>query len=131
MSPSLGLAEAAKHCGVSTATIRRKKPALVEYGATTDATGWKIPYSALIAVGLAPSVTPPAEPVTPAVEPSVSPTADLERQLAQALARAEKAEAVLFERERIIEVQAQALRMLEPAPSKTPLLASKRWWNRK
>ena len=135
MSPSLGLAEAAKHCGVSVATVRRKKSALMAHGATTDVAGWKIPYSALIAVGLAPSVTPPDKPVSGATEPpAIAPAlvADLELQLAQALARAEKAEAILIERERVIQAQALALRMLDAAPSNALAPAEpKRWWKRR
>lgn len=135
LSPSLGLAEAAKHCGVSVATVRRKKSVLMGYGATTDVAGWKIPYSALIAVGLAPNVTPPDKPVSGAMEPPaiapVTPVAALELQLVQALARAEKAEAIADERERTIQTQAIALRMLDAAPSKALAQPEpRRWWSR-
>ena len=50
--PTLGLAEAAKACGVSVSTLRRKRPELVAHGAAQTAKGWRIPVTALIALGL-------------------------------------------------------------------------------
>ena len=50
--PTLGLAEAAKACGVSVSTLRRKRPELAAHGAAQTATGWRIPVTALIALGL-------------------------------------------------------------------------------
>lgn len=46
--------EATKVAGVSTSTLRRRKAALVETGAVIADTGWQVPMTALIAVGLIP-----------------------------------------------------------------------------
>lgn len=134
--PALGLAEAAKACGVSVSTLRRKRPELAAYGAAQTATGWRIPVTALIAVGLMGRTTDahhetrhdaPVQPVMTA--PIVTGGGDalaaeldaLRGKLAEAEQRAAVAEAVAAERERIIQAQAMALRMLEapkaPAPT--------------
>lgn len=94
-SPVVGLAEAASLCKVSPATIRRRKALLVELGATTDPSGWRIPIPALVQVGLLDRVTP--APVTGSdVSPVTSPPVDnpqialletLVRQLQDALER--------------------------------------------
>lgn len=64
--PVLGLGEAARACGVSTSTVRRRKDALVQAGATVSDRRWSIPVAALIQVGLMPRVSPPdAEPGPP------------------------------------------------------------------
>lgn len=125
-SPVMGLAEAARVCGVSVSTIRRKRLELAEHGAAQTAKGWQIPVTALIAVGLMGRTTPPPE--TPSVEAPdaphetpLKPPSDalrqeldtLRSQLADAERRAAVAEAVAAERERIIQVQQMSLRMLE------------------
>ncbi|GAA4375598.1 hypothetical protein GCM10023166_26910 [Paeniglutamicibacter cryotolerans] len=128
----MGLAEAARKCGVSVSTLRRRKDALVDAGATVSDKGWQIPIPALVSLGFLGSTTPPPDaPVTTAVQPATTPPADIPRdtslveleslraRLADAERRAEVAEAVATERERTIQVQAVALRMLEvgtPAP---------------
>lgn len=137
--PTLGLAQAAKACGLSVSTLRRKRPELAAYGAAQTAHGWRIPVTALIALGLMarttdahhetrqdtprmPSMTPvmtaPADALTGELEALRAALADAER-------RAAVAEAVAAERERMIQTQAMALRMLEaskpsPAPADTP-----------
>lgn len=128
--PVLGLAEAARVCGVSVSTIRRKRLELAEHGAAQTAKGWQIPVTALIAVGLMGRTTPPPE--TPPVETPeaphealLKPLSDalreeldtLRSQLADAERRAAVAEAVAAERERIIQVQQMSLRMLEAGNS--------------
>lgn len=80
---------------MSPATIRRRKALLVELGATTDPSGWRIPIPALVQVGLLDRVTP--APVTGSdVSPVTSPPVDnpqialletLVRQLQDALER--------------------------------------------
>lgn len=80
---------------MSPATIRRRKALLVELGATTDSSGWRIPIPALVQVGLLDRVTP--APVTGSdVSPVTSPPVDnpqialletLVRQLQDALER--------------------------------------------
>jgi hypothetical protein len=159
-APALGFAAAAKACGVSESTLRRKRPELLAAGAVQTAKGWSIPVPVLVQLGLmdrttAPDpVAPPESPadslqrpfMTPALEPLME---ALKEKLAEAEKRAAVAEAVAEERERIIAVQAQALRMLEASKStaqeqqtqvmdpvadvvqKTPLEPTKRrWWKR-
>lgn len=126
--PTLGLAEAAKACGVSVSTLRRKRPELTAHGAAQTASGWRIPVTALIALGLmdrttdtrhesqhdslmTPTTTAPADALIAQLDA-------LRAALAEAEKRAAVAEAVAAERERMIQTQATALRMLE-AP-KTP-----------
>jgi hypothetical protein len=137
-APVLGLAEAAKACGVSVSTIRRKREDLKELGATESNKGWRIPVPALIAVGLmAPTTAPVTE--TP-LNPPVTATPDsaliaqletLREQLAEAKLRAAVAEeravgaqALVAAHERTIQTQAMALRMLEkgstPSEPATP-----------
>jgi hypothetical protein len=132
--PVLSLAEAAKACGVSLSTLRRKRPELKELGAAETAKGWQIPVTALIALGMMDRVTAPLHEtptaptvkgvMTPPVEtPADAPLVELEAlrkeqaellaRLADAEKRAAVAEAIAGERERIIQTQASALRMLE------------------
>lgn len=139
--PVLGLAEAAKACGVSVSTVRRKRADLEELGATATQSGWRIPIAALIGSGLMPAATPP--PHETRVLPSKQPLAQsdnatpstagkklreeldtLRSRLAAAEQRAAVAEAVAAERERLIETQARALRMLEAPVTATPASAS-------
>jgi hypothetical protein len=124
-APVLGLAQAAKACGVSESTIRRKRPELLAAGATQDSRGWRIPVPALIQLGLMDRTTAPDAPdsppvaaqeavTTPATQTPMEPLLEaLREKLAAAEQRAAVAEAIAEERERIIAVQAQALRMLE------------------
>lgn len=131
--PVVGLAEAARMCGVSVSTIRRKRGELSEYGAAQTAKGWQIPIPALIATGLMENTTPPDE-APPSKAPDTLNDAPAQRggdtlqaelealrsQLVEAERRAAVAEAVAAERERIIQVQQASLRMLEvgkPLPS--------------
>ena len=116
--PRVGLAEAAELCGLSLATMRRRREALMEYGATTDGRSWSIPISALVALGLMrPTTAPDPQPQEPQ-EPQETPELQQElKELRAALAAAEQraavAEAVAVERERLIEAQAKTLLMLE------------------
>jgi hypothetical protein len=138
--PTLGLAEAAQACGVSLSTIRRKRPELKALGAAETAHGWQIPVTALITIGLMGRTTearhdtrvkPGVKPATagPTKNPSDTPSTALRAQLdalriqlADAEKRAAVAEAVAAERERLIEVQQAALRMLEaPKPHAQPV----------
>lgn len=134
--PTLGLAEAAKACGVSISTLRRKRPELAAHGAAQTASGWRIPVTALIALGLmgrtsdAPHEARHEASVTPATKASTIVSDDvltgeldaLRVKLAEAEQRAAVAEAIAAERERIIQTQAMALRMLEATkpPADTP-----------
>lgn len=126
--PVLGLAAAAKVCGVSVSTLRRKRRDLEELGAVATSSGWRIPITALIGTGLMPPTTPPPSldiPSRPSEGVGETPSNTLREeldmlrlQLAAAEQRAAVAEAIAAERERLIQSQAMALRMLEgPATS--------------
>lgn len=128
--PTLGLAEAAKACGVSVSTLRRKRPELAAQGAAQTATGWRIPVTALIALGLMDRTTDARHdgrhdthmtPITTAPSDALTAQLDaLRTALAAAEQRAAVAEAVAAERERTIQTQAMALRMLEAAKPPAP-----------
>lgn len=128
--PTLGLAEAAKACGVSVSTLRRKRPELAANGAAQTANGWRIPVTALIALGLmdrttdtrhdtrretpmTPATTAPDDALTARLDALETEREALSAKLADAERRAAVAEAVAAERERVIQTQAMALRMLE------------------
>lgn len=130
--PFVSQAEAARVCGVSTATIRRRRSELVEHGATPDKDGgWRIPIPALVAVGLLDRTTPPdtatpramspdttrpdATPSTP-LDTSAQEIADLRTRLRETEHRAALAEAVSEERLRALEDARTALRLLEARP---------------
>lgn len=137
--PVLGLREAADRATVSLSTLRRKKAELIEAGAVVTETGWQIPISALVRLGLMDRVTGGA-PHTPGTDtPSDSPAnasatvaepaevehlrerlAQTERRAVEAEQRAAVAEAVAAERDRIIEAKDQALRMIEARPMPAP-----------
>jgi hypothetical protein len=117
--PLMGLAEAASACGVSVSTLRRKRTQLKELGAAETARGWQIPVTALITLGLMDRVTEaPSRDTHP--DALTGELDSLRSQLAAAEQRAAVAEAIAAERERVIQTQAMALRMLEaavPTPS--------------
>jgi hypothetical protein len=133
--PTLGLAEAAKACGVSVSTLRRKRPELEAHGAAQTDKGWRIPVTALIALGLMSRTTDARQesrhdaPTEPGLTPIMTPPDDalmgeleaLRAKLADAEKRAAVAEAIATERERVIQAQAMTLRMLEApkAPANT------------
>lgn len=131
--PVLGLAEAAKACGVSVSTLRRRRNDLEELGAVSTPSGWRIPIAALVGSGLMPPTTqPPAHdgPMQPLTGGSDAPSDALREeldtlrsQLAAAEQRAAVAEAIATERERLIETQARALRMLEAPATAIPASA--------
>jgi hypothetical protein len=131
-------AQAAAVCQVSLRTVQRKTSQLEAAGAWKDATGqWCIPIEAMRAVGLSPGRPSPPDkrgdnslrqPANSLRQPV---TGDLVSQLRAEMAavqlraeteiaewrrRAEVAEAQAAERERIIETQQMALRMLDAAP---------------
>jgi hypothetical protein len=110
--PLMGLAEAASACGVSVSTLRRKRGELKELGAAETARGWQIPVTALITLGLMDRVTEPPSHDTPP-DALTGELEGLRAKLAAAEQRAAVAEAVSAERERVIQTQAMALRMLE------------------
>lgn len=136
--PTLSLSEAAKACGVSVSTMRRRRDALAELGATRHGGSWQIPISALIALGLMPRVTPPDRPSRDGLTPVMTGTGEggmtppdrsreasltaevdsLRKRLADAEKRAAVAEAEARERLQTIEAQRMALRMLEAAPQR-------------
>lgn len=134
--PVLSLAEAARACGVSVSTMRRRLPRLMERGATRHDTSWSIPISALVAEGIMPRMTPLGTPSRDTLTRSTTPPGDilsdtslaaLREQLAEADKRAAVAEAelrgtraLIDEKQRTIEAQAHALRLLEPPRPAAP-----------
>ncbi len=114
-----------QQCGISVSTMRRHRDELVKLGATVSDQGrWSIPIPALIEAGLMDRRTPPDALVgimTPTLAPDyLDQITQLERQLQEEiLARKDEhagrvlAEQVAAERERIIQAQAQTLRILE------------------
>lgn len=147
--PVLGLAEAAKACGLSVSTVRRRKRDLISHGATVSETGWQIPVPALVALGMLDRATPPpaadsrdpdTRPDTPGDRAELDRLRELldqaERRAVQAEQRAAIAEAVAAERDRIIAAKDQTLRMLEAAPVPAAVEPDpvepkrRRWWHR-
>lgn len=128
--------EAAKVAGVSTSTLRRKKVALVEAGAVIADTGWQVPMTALITVGLIPGegegptradsqAQPEQDQELPALRERI---AELEHQVSELRHRAEVAEAIAAERQQTLDVlrvandsERMALRMLTGG-SRTPAM---------
>lgn len=131
--PVLSLAEAARACGVSVSTMRRRMPRLTQLGAVRHDTSWRIPISALVAEGIMPSVTPPDAPSRATLTRSMPPlggtpsdtsledlreqVVDAEKRAAVAEAELRGARALIDEKQRTIEAQAHVLRLLEePRP---------------
>jgi hypothetical protein len=114
------ISEASRLTGYSIPTIRGKLPQLKKLGAIQRGKGWAIPESALYGAGLMLKVD--SKPLYKVANETLqADTSDLiktlQTDLAEALRRAEVAEAVSRERERLIMTQAQALRMLEASPA--------------
>lgn len=127
-------AQAASVCGVSVRTVQRKFPQLEAAGAWKDGAGqWHIPVEAMRSAGLS-----PGRPTAPDsggdmslrhrdnVADTVSHLSgsdvveELRSEVAEWRRRAEVAEAQAAERERVIEAQRMALKMLETAPIQPP-----------
>lgn len=143
----LTLHEAARAFDVSLATLHRRRKAgeLEAVGAFKDKGSWKIPRQGLARLGfqeIVPPVTPGQTTIEDALRGSESVTTPmplrpsetvseareaarevqrLKDELNAALRRAEVAEAVSRERDRVIEVQARELARLEAGPSRTSL----------
>lgn len=118
--------EAAAECGVGRATIQRRLADGSFPNAFKNDVGWQIPLSDLLAQGFVPGRPAPAEEDTtpdrepdrsaePVVPEHVQKVHELELQLAHAQAQAQIAQAVADERQRTIETQSRAMRMLEAA----------------
>lgn len=108
----LSLKEAAELCGVSPQTIRRRKDRLEAVGGITAGTGWHLTLDQLIAVGLTTKVRGDRD--TPSLQQRLD---QAEAHTREALLRVEALEAVLAAKDQLIETQAQALRLLEAAPT--------------
>lgn len=128
--------EAAKLCGVSLRTVQRKSAQLEAAGAWKDTSGqWHIPMAAMRTSGLVPG-RPTGPDATPrdtsmrqhdsadSVAAIIARHKAAEQQMTADLAewrrRAEVAEVQAAERQKIIEIQNRALRMLEDAQSTAP-----------
>lgn len=115
--PMLTVKEAVGATQTSESTVKRRLRAGAFPNAVQTADGkWMIPLGDLSAAGLRPGKIAKPDPVTP--------PADLARDLAAENAelrqRLAVAEALAGERNRIIEVQQQMLRMLEAKPAPAP-----------
>ncbi|MFZ2530016.1 MAG: hypothetical protein WAX14_20570 [Rhodococcus sp. (in: high G+C Gram-positive bacteria)] len=113
----LTVKEAVDATQTSESTVKRRLRAGAFPNAVQTADGkWMIPLGDLSAAGLRPGKMSKPDPVTP--------PADLARELAAENAelrqRLAVAEALASERNRIIEVQQQMLRMLEAKPAPAP-----------
>lgn len=134
----LNVTQAARECNVSRNTVYRRKEQLMEHGAQQTEHGLRIPYNALIAVGLAPRTSPPDTAVersetehgTPHGTPqSVAQRSDVTaleqrvKELEEELRTAQEdyrrvdsaravAEARAEERNRVIESQERAIRLI-------------------
>ena len=118
------VSRAAEVCQVSVKTVGRRLDQLKQGGAYKDKLGqWVIPLGALLAAGFTPGR--PAGPDTGhghrdghghAVDNRGQRIAELEAELSAATQRAVMAEAIAAERERTIEAQAHALRMITAGP---------------
>lgn len=136
--PMLSQAEAARRCGVSTATIRRARSDGRLPGAVETVEGWRIPIPELIAAGLMDRTTPPDAGAALSVSPGATPPSDmgatppilaaevaeLRAQLAEAQRRAELAEerersarALAVEKERALDDARAWRRMIEAGPA--------------
>lgn len=138
----LTLHEAARAFDVSLATLhrRRKSGDLENVGAFKDKGSWKIPRQGLARLGfteLVPPVSPGQATIDALSDTATTPvpltpfetsreTSEASREMQRlkdelndALRRAEVAEAVSRERDRVIEVQARELARLEAGPSPT------------
>ncbi len=139
--PMLSQAEAARRCGVSTATIRRARSDGRLPGAVETDEGWRIPIPELIAAGLMDRTTPPDTGAAPSVSPGATPPSDtgatpptppglvaevaeLRAQLAAAQHRAELAEerersarALAAEKERALDDAWRRMIEAGPAPA--------------
>lgn len=125
-SAAFTMKEAADVAGVSVSTLRRRRTELEEAGATITSTGWQVPMTALIAVGLIHGegfhTASQAGPSTPSPQPSegsentgrlLERVRELETEV-QEWRRALDALQIANETERI------ALRMLTGQSSHTP-----------
>lgn len=139
--------EAAAVAGVSVSTLRRRRTELTAAGAVIDASGWQVPITALIAVGLLPgegehpnrvqgsAATPTTSPANPVSEQEAvvqqlqEQVRELTEEVSEWRRRAEVAEARAEERGRSLEslraaneTERMALRMLTgtiPPPVET------------
>jgi hypothetical protein len=118
--PVLTLKEAAEACQVNLKTIRRRRDKgdfPNSYRSATRASSpWLIPVTDLIASGLTPG-KPTAEEPAPVASSEPDELYKLKAEVAEFRRRAELAEAIAAERERTIETQATALKMIEAGPS--------------
>ena len=132
--------EAAHVAGVSVSTLRRRRTELEKAGAAITSTGWQVPMTALIAVGLiqgegfhtAPQVRPSTSSVQASAEAEntgrlLERVSELEAEVQEWRRRAEVAEARAEERRRALdalqianETERMALRMLTGQSTHTP-----------
>lgn len=122
--PMLTVKEAVDATQTSESTIKRRlRAGSFPNAARTDDGKWVIPLGDLSAAGLRPGKTAKPDPVTPEADR----VRDLAAENAELRQRLAVAEALAGERNRIIDVQQQMLRMLEakqapaPEPAAVPM----------
>lgn len=130
---TLTLKAAAARAGVSVSTIRRRKDALIEAGATVTPSGWVIPIAALETVFLTPSkrahgtpsdATPESPSESPLVEQLRAENARLWEQVEQQARTIERQ----AEAHAVISAQLTHLGQLEASASTDSTARSRRWW---
>lgn len=146
---TLTLKAAAALAGVSVSTVRRRKEALIDAGASVDPAGWTIPLNALKAVfgvsGECAHDTPVDTPIdTPADSPLVE---QLRAENARLVQQSERQADLIEQQARTIERQAEAHAVisaqltklsqieagtatLAPATNEQPV-PRRRWWQRR
>lgn len=136
----LTLREAAARAGVSISTVRRRKSALLEAGATVAPSGWSIPLAAFESVFLtpperahdSPSDTPADSPLdSPLVAQLRSENEFLRQQVEQqsrTIERQAEAHAVISAQlTRLGQLEAPTVASPEPASAENPP-KRRRWW---
>lgn len=159
--PTLTMSEAARSCGVSRSTIRRRLENGDFPGSHKDAGGsWRIPVQDLIQVGLNPGRPSPPDQVSAPVERAhtetmsvpVSEWSTLNERLAEAERGRAIAEARLDERAQVVDALRMTVRAIEmrdptansstldsvvdltedrPGPTPTAAPQPRRWWRKR
>lgn len=136
----LTLREAAARAGVSISTVRRRKSALLEAGATVAPTGWSIPLAAFESVFLTPPErahdsppnTPNDSPLDSALVAQLRSENEFLRQQVEQQSRtierqAEAHAVISAQLTRFGQIEAQSVASPEPNPAENPP-RHRRWW---
>lgn len=129
--PTFSMKQAASVAGVSVSTLRRRRTELEAAGAVISSDGWKVPITALEALGLMGSSTSKVHqgevPATHTVPVSSHQLEELDKLRERVIRlqdenrelrhRAELAEAIARERAEALNAERMALRMIAASPS--------------